>query len=1085
MKKKQLCQLCSRLLTSKCLLMSQWLFVCMFCGLMTVSARTFPQKKVSIHLEDVSITKALERLQSLNRSVKLVYSEKSFPAKTKVSVSSFNESYEQVLQDILLGTGLYYKVVDSSLVAIVPIPISAYYEEKIKGVVKDSLGRPLENVMVVEQGTPNAVMTDSSGFFEMNVKDENAVLVFTRVGYMRQEIPVRGKTDLQVVLQEGVSQLNEVVVIGYGTQKKKDLTGSISVVSSSELESRPNVQFGDALEGKVAGVQVMKSSGQPQSGFYVRIRGTSSITSGSEPLYIVDGVPTTSISEINPSDIASFSILKDASAAAIYGASGANGVVLITTKHGRNGKTEVSLDSYIGFASVRKKLSVLNASQYAELMSDMGEALDTSEYNANTNWQDQLFRHGLSQNINLSVRGGNATTSFYVSGGLVKQNGIMITNTMNRANFKLSIDHSISKIFKVGANVSYNRWRDVDVTEGYSTSAVMNTLLGSPAIALYNDDNTEFTVDPYYQDLDNPLGLILGNDHHYVNNRFMGNAYVEAKVIPDLKLRSMFGYEYFNNQYNSYVDPYKTTEGRDKSGIGILTTGSNAYWISENTATYTKSFGAHSFDVLGGLIATKTTTDASSITTHNFANGNISTVNGGSVIDAATATTTQFATVSFMSRLNYNYAEKYYITANLRRDASTVFGPDHRWGWFPAFSLAWRLSKEDFFKDVKAVSDLKLRGSWGKVGNSQISPYSYLGLISAGSNYVIGDAVVAGYLPTSLSNEDLHWEGTNQLDLGIDLSLFNDRISFIADYYDKKTVGLLLDIPVPASSGYTTALKNIGSLRNRGFEFSINSKNIDNKDFSWSSEFNISFNRNKVLNVDQGTIYDGEIESRGNSVIIEAGLPLGSFYGYVANGVNSQTGNIDYEMADTTAGLQTSDARVIGNPNPNYTLGFTNTFTYKNWNLNIFLQAVEGNQILNATRIYTEGMWQLRNQTTAVLRRWRNVGDVTDVPRSDYDNDDAPQANYNSLISSRFIEDGSYLRVKSVTLGYSFRPKKKDSFWSSAKLYFTAENLLTFTGYSGYDPEVNAYGSSNTVQGVDYGSYPQARNYVFGLNVTF
>ena len=1052
---------------------------------MTVSARTFPQRKLSLQVENVSILKALEKLQRANNTVKLVYSEKSFPSNKKITLTSSNESYEQILQDILIGTGLYFKAIDSNLIAIAPIPVSSYYIQKVKGVVVDTTGHPIENVTVVEKGTSNAVMSDSIGQFELNVKDEDAILVFTRVGFKSQEMPVRGMNDLRITLIEGVSNLNDVVVIGYGTQRKKDITGSVAVLSAATLENRPNIQFGDAIEGKAAGVQVLKSSGQPQAGFYIRIRGTSSITSGSEPLYIVDGVPTTSINEINPADIASFSILKDASAAAIYGASGANGVVLITTKHGGNGKTVVSLDSYMGFSSVIKKIPTLNTAQYADLMRDLGSPLDTSVNNANTNWQDQLFRKGLSQNINLSVRGGNAKTAFYISGGVVKQNGIVVTNTMNRVNFKASIDHSISDVFKVGTNISYNRWKDVDVSEGYTNSAVMNTLLGSPAIGLYNKAHTQFTVDPYYQDLDNPLGLILGNDHSYINNRFLGNVYVEAKVSHDLKLRSMFGYEYLSNQYSSFVDPYKTTEGRSKKGLANMSSNANTYWISENTATYNKRLGDHNIDGLLGFIATKTSADNASIVTHSFANGNVSTVNGGSIIDAATATKAQFSTLSFIGRLNYNFQEKYYATANLRRDASTVFGPDIRWGWFPAFSVAWRISKENFFKQINFINDMKFRASWGKVGNSQIPAYSYLGIIAPGHNYVIGDKIVPGYNPLTLPNNDLHWEGTNQLDLGVDMSLLNDVISITADYYDKKTVGLLLNIPIPASSGYTNAVKNIGSLRNRGFELSISSKNITKKDFTWSSDFNISFNRNKVLNVNQGTIYDGNIESRGNSVLIKEGLPLGSFYGYVAKGVNPKTGNIDYEMADTSIGLQTSDMKVIGNPNPKYTWGFTNNFSYKSWGLSVFLQAVHGNQILNATRIYSEGMWQLRNQTTNVLQRWKKVGDITNVPRPDYNNDDAPQANYNSLISSRYIENGSYVRLKSVNLSYSIKSKKQNTFWTSAKLYFTAENLLTFTGYKGYDPEVNAYGNSNTVQGVDFGSYPQVRNYIVGVNVTF
>lgn len=805
----------------------------------------------------------------------------------KVSLDVSNMSLKDVLDLCFKQLPLDYKLYDKAIIVTTKekrhedesdklVLQAAVPQNFITGKVTDSIGNPLVGVSILRKGTTKGTQTDTDGKYKIDANNGD-VLVFSYIGFQNREITIGDDKSINVTLYAQVVKLDDYVVIGYGTQKRKDVTGSISVVTADALENRPNVQFGDALEGKAAGVQVLKSSGQAQSGFYIRIRGTSSITSGSEPLYIVDGVPTESIQDINPIDIASFSILKDASSAAIYGASGANGVVLITTKRGRAGKTVVSLDSYMGFSAIIKKIPTLNATQYADLVSDMGEFIDTKQYSANTNWQDVLFRHGLSQNVNVSVRGGNEKTTFYMSGGIVKQNGIMVTNTMNRVNFKLNIDHNISKTFKVGANLSYNRWYDVDVSEGYNNSAVMNTLLGSPVIGVYNDSKTQFTVDPFYQDLDNPMGLVLGNKHNYINNRFLGNVYIEAKITNDLRARTMFGYEYYSNQANSYVDPYLTTAGRSKKGIASLTNGTNAYWISENTLTYDKHLGKNNFNVLGGFIATNTKSDLVTIGSYNFANGNISSVNGGSIFDPPVVIPQKLSTVSFMGRLNYNYDQKYYVTANIRRDASTVFGPNDRWGTFPAFSVAWRLSNEEFLKSVTAISDLKLRASWGKVGNSQIPAYSYLGLIAPGSNYVIGDQVVTGYAPSTLSNGQLHWESTNQTDIGMDLSMLEGRLNITADYYDKKTVGLLLNIPVAASSGYTTALKNIGSLRNRGFEFAFNTKNIDKADFKWLSDFNISFNRNKVLNVAQGTINDGPIESRGNSVLIQAGLPFGIF----------------------------------------------------------------------------------------------------------------------------------------------------------------------------------------------------------------
>lgn len=979
---------------------------------------------------------------------------------------------------------------------LIPAIANGQGNSRLKGLVQDDKGHAISGAIVIAKNEKlhfsQGAETDTAGTFYFGNLPNNGSISITVsfTGYIPQSfdnysLSKDGLTTMYIKLAKDTFNLGEVVVVGYGTQRKKDITGSIAVVSSHALENRPNVQFGDALEGKAAGVQVLKSSGAPESGFSIRIRGTSSITSGSEPLYLVDGVPTQSIAEINPADIESFSILKDASASAIYGASGANGVVLITTKRGRNGKTIVSFDSYYGVTNVRKKIPVLNSTQYAGLIHDMGESIDTSVYNANTNWQDQLFRTGTSQNVNLSVRGGTAKTAFYLSGGLVRQNGIVITNTMNRASFKTNLDHTINHIFKVGTSVSYNRWYDVSVSEGANggaNSVLLNTLTGSPAINIYNSTGTKFTVDPFYQDLDNPVGLARGNNHYYIKNRFLGNGYVEANITPDLKARAMLGYENYTGKYQSFVDPYKTTEGRSKKGIGNYSSDASEYWMSENTLTYRKILGKHSIGAMAGFIASKTVADGASISTRNFANGNITTVNGGSIIDAATQSVTKISTTSVISRLTYSYDERYYFTGNFRADGSSVFGPASRWGYFPAFSVAWRISNEAFFRELTpVVNDLKFRFSWGDVGNSQIAAYAYLGTIAASGSYVFGNQVNAGYTPTTLGNDNLHWETTRQTDIGFDMSLFNSRLVLTADYYNKKTIDLLLEAPIPGSSGYTTVLKNVGSLQNRGFEFTAGSKNIESEGFTWSTDFNISLNRNKVLNVNDGIIYDGAINSKGNSIIVKAGLPLGSFYGYVAQGVDPATGNMMYKMANTAAGLQTSDMAVIGNANPDYSFGITNDFRYKNWNFSFFIQSVQGNQILNATRIYSEGMWELRNQTAAVLKRWRKAGDVTDVPKPDYNNADAPYGNYNSQISSRFVENGSYIRLKSLTLGYNLKMKS-----TNLKLYCTAENLWTITKYSGYDPEVSAFGhNSNTAIGVDFGSYPQTRGFILGLNASF
>jgi len=1079
---------CQNSLFKKTIKTMKLLTILILAGIVQANAKGYAQEKFTFTMNSVPVKQIFKEIEKKS-DFSIFYRQDQVDLNKKVSIEANNFSIEQIMNKILEGQAVTYKI-QGNIIILKPdgskLNVSDNLNINISGTVISTVTKlPMPGVTVTEKFTQNGTATDNNGHFNIAVKDKNAILVFHYVGYKEVEIAVGNQIIINVSMEEESKVLDQVVVIGYGTQKKKDITSSISVVSSKALEDRPNTEFGYSLEGKAAGVQVIRSSGQPQSGFSIRIRGTSSITSGSEPLYIVDGVQTQSINEINPGDIESFSILKDAAAAAIYGSSGANGVVLITTKRGKNQKTELNLQVYNGYSDLMKYMPVLNSTQYQDLMTDMGQSLDWSKYTANTNWQKELFRTANEQNYQLSVSGGNASTNFYMSGSIVKQDGVVISNTLNRESFKLNLDHKVNKILKVGTSISYDRWFDVDVSENSRNGSILNVILGSPIIGIWDSTGKQYTTDPFRLDLDNPVGLAEGPMHNYTNQRLNGNAYVEANILPSLKFRSMFGYEEYNSIYNYYADPYKTTSGRSFNGQAELTNTGNQYWISENTLNFAKTFNKHSITAVAGFITSKTTSSSSDIQTHNFANPVITTVNGGSVIDVATGTTVVTSTASLISRITYEYAEKYLLEANYRADASSVFGPQSRWGYFPSFSAGWRISKENFFQNIKIINDLKLRGSWGIVGNSQIGPYSYLGTVAPSGTYVIGGNVVAGYVPVTLENPSLKWETTRQTDVGIDMALINSRILFTADYYYKKTTGLLLNSPVPATSGYTSALKNIGDLQNQGTEFQLTTKNLVGK-FKWRSDFNISFNRNKILNIEGGIIQDGAIDERGNTSIAEAGHPLGTFYGYVSKGIDPNTGNIIYKMADTTQGLQTSDQTIIGNANPKFIYGFTNDFSYKNWSLTVFIQGVQGNDILNATRIFTEGMWEPRNQSATVLKRWTTPGQITNVPREDLTNPNGDPHD-NSLISSRYVENGSYLRIKSLSLAYNLPEQFLNKLRiSRLRLYATAENLLTFTKYSGFDPEVSAFGSSsNVAPGVDFGTYPQTRDIIFGVNVTF
>jgi len=956
----------------------------------------------------------------------------------------------------------------------------------VKGTVNSGDGTTMPGVNVIVKGTSNGTTTGADGKYSISVPS-NGTLVFSFIGYETTEVSVNGKTLLDLTLKVASTTLSEVVVMGYGSQQKKDVTGAVATVSSKEFKERPNTQFGYALEGKLAGVQIVRPSGQPQAGFSIRVRGTSTLTAGSEPLYIVDGVPTTSINQISPADIESMSILKDASAASIYGASGSNGVVLITTKRGGNQKTKVTFDTYMGTAKVWRKLDVLNGAQYKDLMTEMGQTVDWSLYPYDNNWQDEVFRTAHSQNYQLGVSGGNENTNYYISGSWMTQEGIVMTNQLNRYSFKTNLDHKVNKMLKVGTSISFNKWKDIDVNENRRYQGAITSLItGAPVTDVYNPDGT-FAINPFIQDLENPVALLLKNDHEYQNARFNGNVYAEISLIENLKFKSMFGYEQLNGTYTGWIDPYTSREGRGFQGMADLNTNQRIYWISENTVTYTKAVEKHNFTALAGFVASETDYNSSSISARGFGGSAIQTVNGGAT-RTASAYVAQRRNAAFLGRINYGFDERYLLTANFRADASTVFAATNNvWGYFPSFSAGWRVSNEKFFTGVDFINDLKVRAGWGAVGNDQVGDYASYGLVSSGAFYVYGGSVIPGTSPITLENKNLKWETTRQTNFGIDMAFLENRVLFTADYYIKKTTDMLLDRPIPASVGLpgNTATKNIGEMENRGVEFQVTSRNLVNE-LKWNTDFNISFNKSKIINLDGGTIKVGNISDRGSVAIAQEGEQLGLFYGYICDGVDPATGDIIYRDLDGSESLSDGDLTIIGNANPKYTFGLTNTFTYKNWNFSFFLQGVQGNQIFNATRIETEGLWEETNQLATVLDRWTTPGQITDVPRATY-------GDYtNALISSRFVEDGSFVRVKSVSLGYEI-PQTLISKMNLSRvyLYVTSENLLTFTKYSGFDPEVSVYGRSgnntekNIAPGVDYGTYPQSREFLVGLNVTF
>ena len=958
---------------------------------------------------------------------------------------------------------------------------------QVKGTVTDAgTGMTLPGVNIMVKGSQANASTDMDGNFTINAQPGD-VLVFSYIGYASQEVAASASMTIQ--LKEDAQLLQEVVVVGYGAQQKKDITGAVAVIDGKKFENRVNNQLGSLLQGQTAGVQVTSNSGKPGSGFNVRVRGTSSITAGSDPIYVIDGIITSDTRSLNPADVETISVLKDASSAAIYGSQGGNGVVIITTKQGKTEKPTLTYETYTGFQSVWKKIDVLNADQYRELQEERGLSTNWDLYNNNTNWQNEVFRTGFSNSHQVSFSGKSDKTSYYVSGGVVNQEGAVRSAEMNRKTFKVNLSQEITSWLKVGTNFNYVDYTDVDVSDNTAVNngGVILGVLNTPQnIGIYNADGT-FTSNPF-QDWENPISSTDAAQRQYRSQRVFGNVFGEFKILKGLTFRSSLGIDHNNTAYDYFLNPYTTSYGRAMKGISRYNTSRYNYYMYENTLTYKINVAKHAIEALAGTVYQKSLWETGELERRGFAGDGIPTPNAGATVVNATARKDEKYNSSFISKVNYSFDDKYLLTANFRADGSSAFGPNEKWGYFPSVSAGWRISNENFMKGVESINELKLRAGWGLVGNDNIGNYAWYQTVAAGTNYPIGGAAQPGNYPSSIENKDLKWEASEQINIGIDLSLFKNRIRFSADAYRKTSNDLLLRVPLPRTSGFPDALTNAGAIENKGLEFQLTTVNFDGEDFKWSTDLNISFNKNEVTSLMGETITQANISSRGDAILVQEGQPLGQFYGYQWGGVDPATGNVYYMDANgaPTFDPTEDDKRIIGDANPDFIYGITNTMSYKNFSLNFFFQGSQGNDILNATRFDTESMIDAKNQTTTVLRRWQNVGDVTDVPRVETNG-----STNNSRISSHYVEDGSYIRLKAITIGYDFSKNLLDRIGiSGLRVYATGENLFTITDYSGFDPEVNAYGGDsnagvrNQVLGVDYGTYPQTRNIIFGIRAS-
>lgn len=960
----------------------------------------------------------------------------------------------------------------------------------VTGQVTDAGKDPLTGVSVLEKGTDNGVITDLNGNFKLNTAP-NAVLVFSYVGYKTHEQRVASR--MNITLNEDNEMLEEVVVIGYGSVKRKDVTTAISSVSTKDLDQRPIVSAGQAIQGKAAGISVIRPTGAPGGEMSIRVRGTTSMNGSNDPLYVVDGVPVDNINFLAPTDITDIQILKDASSAAIYGSRAANGVILITTKSGETGKAKITLTAQYGLNKVANKIKSLNAAQYKELQDEIGIVSIPDGLQDVTDWFKETYTTGNMQNYQLSVSNGNEQMKYYLSAGYQKEQGVLDISYYQRYNFRANIENQIRKWLLVSANLSYADYSSNGggaMGIGANRGGVILSVINTPTYApVWNPDNPKQYYNNFYgiQNVNSPLEN-MGRAANLKDreNRLLATGNMIITFLPELTLKSSVSIDRRNAITTTFVDPVSTSWGRQQYGEGSDRRNMNTLLVFDNVLTYTNSFKKHNLEAMAGSSYTKSDYTNNWIYGSHYRNADIQTLNAANRISwtGTGSGGSQWAIMSYFARVSYNYDSKYLFTANVRSDGSSKLHPNHRWGVFPSFSAAWRLSSEEFMKQYTWLDDLKIRAGWGQTGNqSGIGDYAYL------QRYNINrvDWTVKGQehaLPTiSAANnrtKDLKWETTTQANIGVDATLWNGRLMVSMDYYHKKTKDMLMYVELPASgSAVSTQMqRNEGEMVNRGFELSISSRNLEGE-LGWNTDFNISFNRNKLTKLQLQPVYYYAATSdftKERVVRIEAGRPLGGFFGYISDGVDPETGELMYRDVSKDGRLSVSDRTYIGDPNPDFVFGLTNTFSYKGFNLSVFLQGSYGNDIYNASRIETEGMYDGKNQSVRTLKRWRIPGQITDVPKAGFDLKN----------STYFVEDGSYLRVKDVTLSYNFASKQLRK-WGITRLqpYFTATNLLTWTSYSGMDPEVNQWGNNGAVQGIDWGTYPHSKTYTFGINVEF
>lgn len=1053
---------------------------------------------------------------------KFVYNDQDIAGENPVQMKRTNVTLEKLLDKELTLRGYGYKAVGKNILVKRTDKVigddrqseeSNIQQKTVTGRVTDENGEPLPGVNVQVKGTSIGTSTDTDGRYRLVLPASTGTLVFTNIGFQTRESEIPENGIVHAVLTSLLRGLDEVVVVGYAQKKRTSITGAIDVVKGETLSQQRGVSFSEKLQGLSPGLQISSASGVEGGSALVRLRGATSINANNDPLYIIDGVfinnqslqsigaggqTTNPLADINPADIESIEVFKDANATAIYGSRGANGVIIVTTKRGTKGKaTEVNVNSTFGIANAPDLWDLVSGPEHAEILNEQwindGGAYESRPYRPLAeggagNPEDQgtydrlglIYRTAYQTTNNLSITGGGEKTSFFLSGEYTKAPSILKLQDFNRISFRTNVDHNISKNVQVGSSISYSDLNRETVPTG-DTGGITNTGLHTPTLTpIFNEDGSYNRGERF----NNPYILFENSNSHSYGKHFIGNVFLKWDIIKNLSFKSSFSLD--DNSFNEVIYyNANLTNGRASNGSGTDALTVDRTWIAEQLLNYIPvSNQEHFLSLFLGNTLQKNEFKRSTITGTNYPSTQFTTISAAAITTGSTIGTIESGLISYFGGVNYSFKEKYVLDANLRTDASSRFGPNNRWATFPSVGAAWHLGKENFIKNnIGFIDDLKLKSSLGWTGNQGIQDFAFLELWSGGNNYLDDP----GVSPYQLGNDDLKWETTRQWNIGLEGSLFNSRLNFTFDVYDKYTKDLLLEVPTPAKTGFSSVFQNLGEMSNKGFEVQLTSVNIQSEKFYWSTTFNVSHNKNRIERLPNAfTQYNRDW------VRLEEGYPLYSFWLYRQLYVDPQTGNAVYDDSNTGDGqITVADRQIVGDAWPAYQGGLRNAFRYKGFDLSFYLYFSEGNKVFNMNRYFQEHAgdrgtsWSMQQ---SMMRRWQQPGDITDIPRVTRQANEDGSYNHN-YESSRFMEDASFIRLQSVYLGYTLPQTllSKQKLFKKVQLYVNATNLLTFTDYSGADPEVNVAQrqAGATVQGLDFSMSPHPRTVQFGLNLTF